>query len=331
MPVDDLPRHGGDLAAATRRYGEPRAGWLDLSTGVNPRPYPLPALDPACWTRLPDSAAETALRRAAAAAFGSGGETVVVAAPGTQALIQWLPRLEPPSPSSTVAVLSPTYAEHAAAWAAAGHRVMDVAHLDAAPTADVVVVVTPNNPDGRIVPAGDLAATAARTRLLVVDEAFADPLSAAASPGPGGGRMVALRSFGKFFGLPGLRLGFALTDPVTAETLRAAMGPWPVAGPALAVATVALADRAWIEDTRRWLDGMAGRLDQALSAAGLEVVGGTPLFRLARVPGNGASALHDRLARRGILVRAFTWSADRLRFGLPADEAGLARLSAALR
>lgn len=328
MPVDDLPRHGGDLGAATRRYGSPPSEWLDLSTGINPLPYPPPPLAAHWWSRLPDGAAEEDLVNAAARYYGAGAGVSVVAAPGTQALIQWLPRLRGPS---RVAVVGPTYAEHAAAWAGAGHQVTEAGSLDEAMGADVVVVVNPNNPDGRVLTPERLAAAAARVSLLVVDEAFADAAPSPSLAGRAGdGGVVVLRSFGKFFGLAGVRLGFALTDATMATALKTALGPWPVAGPTLAVGTAALGDATWIEATRAALVAMSDRLDAVLSAVGLEVVGGTPLFRFVKVPGD-AWAMRDRLARRGILVRAFAWSPDRLRFGLPCDDRGLERISAALR
>lgn len=325
-PHPALPRHGGDLAAAKRRYGTPPRPWLDLSTGINPRSYPLPSLPASCWTDLPDADADAALLAAAAACYGTPPQAGMVAAAGTQALIQWLPRLRPPS---RVAVLGPTYAEHAAAWAAAGHQVAEVATLDAAAGADVVVVVNPNNPDGRIFPFAALEGAAARARLLVVDEAFAD-VAPEASIAAWAGRpgLVILRSFGKFFGLAGLRLGFALTDRDTAGRLRAAQGGWAVAGPAMAVGTGALSDRAWISDTRRWLKERAERLDVVLGAAGIEVLGGTTLFRLARC--SDAQRLADHLGRQGILTRAFAYEPEWLRVGLPGDDDGLERLRLAL-
>jgi cobalamin biosynthesis protein CobC len=136
-----------------------------------------------------------------------------------------------------------------------------------------------------------------------------------------------LRSFGKFFGLAGLRLGFALAAPDMARRLRAQLGPWAVSGPALAIGTQALADRAWIEDTRRRLaDGIA-RLDKILAAANLDIVGGTTLFRLVRAP---AADLFDHLGRAGIFVRIFRENPTWVRFGQPAAEHDWARLQIAM-
>jgi cobalamin biosynthetic protein CobC len=319
----DLPLHGGDLKAAEARWGKPDAGWLDLSTGVNPWPYPLPAIPAEAWTRLPGAAADLALRQAAARAYGVPGPDWVLPAPGTGALIQWLPRL---TPHSDVAVVGPTYGEHAAAWRAAGHLVREVADLQAAQGADVTVIVNPNNPDGRLV---EPRTVAGHPGFLAVDEAFgevAPAFSAVSHLRPG---MVVLRSFGKFYGLAGLRLGFALALPETLAPVAAALGPWSVSGPAQIVGAAALSDTAWATATRAHLASMAARLDAVLTGARLEVTGGTDLFRLASHP--DAPVLYDRLGRAGILVRAFAGRPHLLRIGLPKGEGELERLAGALR
>jgi cobalamin biosynthetic protein CobC len=321
LPIPPLPIHGGDLEAAEARWGRPEAGWLDLSTGINPFPYPVPPLAPEDWARLPGRAAEDGLREAAAAAYGCAPGQVL-AAPGTQALIQALPRLMAPT---TVAVLSPTYGEHARAWAAAGHDVRPVGGLDETEGAGVVIAVTPNNPTGRVLDTGALAQLAG-DRLVVVDEAFADATPTTSivpllRPG-----LVVLRSFGKFYGLAGLRLGFALAEEATLAPLKSALGPWAVSGPALAVGAKALSDTAWQQATRTHLAAEAATLDRVLEDAGLRVLGGTTLFRLAEHA--KAPDLYDRLGRAGILVRAFPAQPTWLRFGLPAG--GLERLRAAL-
>ncbi|KQP61189.1 threonine-phosphate decarboxylase [Methylobacterium sp. Leaf399] len=321
--------HGGDLDAARRLFPAGPEPWVDLSTGINPVPYPCPPLEASAFTRLPSPADLTALRTAAADAYGADPATVA-AAPGTQILIETLPRLRP---RSRVAVLSPTYAEHAAAWTRGGHHVVAVADLSGAEGCDVVVVVNPNNPDGRIVPAGDLVATAhalgRRGGLLVVDEAFADfePAgSLCAEVGPG---LVVLRSFGKTYGLAGLRLGFALAEPALALRIAEALGPWAVAGPALAIGRAALRDRSWREAARAARAADAARLDRMIGRAGGGVVGGTSLFRTADF--EDGPGVFRRLGEAGIYVRRFEAMPHRLRFGLPADRGEWCRLSRILR
>ncbi len=327
--------HGGRIGQARIRFPGAPEPFIDLSTGINPVAYPLPPLPASAFARLPEPEALDALQQAAARAYGAADPTMVAAAPGTQILIDLLPRLWP---AARVAVLGPTYAEHAAAWRRGGAQVADIPATDipalaASGDATCVVACNPNNPDGSRIPPPALLALAdrlaARGGLLVVDEAFADlePEGFSLAPFLPHAAIVILRSFGKTYGLAGLRLGFALATPDRAAQIRAALGPWAVSGPALAVGTQALADRAWLEAARRRLGADTERLDRLLREAGLRVIGGTHLFRLAETL--SAAAVFDRLGRAGILVRQFD-RPDRLRFGLPGSEEEWTRLRAAL-
>jgi cobalamin biosynthesis protein CobC len=323
--------HGGDLAAARRLFPDAPEPLIDLSTGINPHSYPLPQLPPELFARLPEPSALDRLAAAAAQAYGAPSPDQVVPAPGTQILLPLVAALVPPG---RAAVLAPTYTEHVRVAALVGHRAGEVSAIEELAGADLAVVVNPNNPDGRLVGREALIACAAALRgrggLLVVDEAFMDvgPAEMSLCGEVGLGNIVVLRSFGKCFGLAGLRLGFALAAADTATQLKAWLGPWAVAGPAIAVGQAALCDRAWMETTRVSLERDALRLDEVLVAAGLDVVGGTPLFRLVQT--TAASELFEHLGRAGIWVRRFAEQPAWLRFGLPADEGAWRRLRAAL-
>ena len=322
-----LFQHGGDINSARIAFPEAPAPWIDLSTGINPAPYPLPALPPEAWTRLPSPAELMALQAAAGARYGVPAEAVV-AAPGTQALIQWLPRL---FRARSVAILGPTYSGHAAAWRAAGADIVEATSPRDLTEASHIVVVNPNNPDGRRLPyeaLNSLAAQAgAHDGVLIVDEAFADfELSGfAADLAPA---TVVLRSFGKTYGLAGARLGFALARPEIATRLRDALGAWPVSGVAIAIARQALADDAWLVDAGARLRADAQWLDQRLVAAGFAILGGAPLFRLAARA--DAADVFAGLCAKGVLTRPFRAEPTWLRFGLPHPE-DRARVEAALQ
>jgi cobalamin biosynthetic protein CobC len=330
-PISDraIIDHGGALDRAMARFGGARTDWIDLSTGINPWSYPVPAIPDEAWTRLPDGSALRDLADAARGFYGAPSDAVVAVAPGSQALIQMLPRLVP---TTDVAVVGPTYAEHARCWALAGHRVRSIETIEDS-TATILVLVNPNNPDGQYRTPVRLSALAerqvSRGGLLVVDEAFAE-VRPEISLVPQAGRpgLVILRSFGKFFGLAGLRLGFAFGPADLIASLDAAFGPWAVGGPALAIGRAALSDISWAAATRQRLAAAARSLDVLLSDAGLEPIGGTDLYRLARVA--DAGQLADRLGRHHILVRHFADRPDWLRFGLPPDEAAATRLRTAL-
>ncbi len=306
--------HGGNLHAARRRFPHAPAPFIDLSTGINPEAYPFSPLPADAFARLPEPADLQALQAVAARAYGAADPAMVVAAPGTQVLINLLPRL---FPQSRVAVLGPTYAEHAAAWTACGAAVHETGELNRLADHPAAVLCNPNNPDGRRVAPSDLLTLAGTARLLVVDEAFADfegpHLSVVphlAHPGT-----IVLRSFGKSFGLAGVRLGFAVALPETAAVIREALGPWCVSGPALRIGMEALGDRPWIDRTVRRLTADTERLDALLRRGGGDVLGGTRLFRLAHAA--DAPHLADRLGQSGILVRSFADRPGQLRFGIP--------------
>lgn len=326
-------KHGGDLTEAIARHGGAAGSWLDLSTGINPWPWPIPqVLPPSLWQRLPSRADAAALIAAARKAYGAPDDADIVAAAGSESLIQLLPYLAGPGP---VAIVGPTYGEHALAWRNAGHPVIAIDDLDACPESAVhAVVVNPNNPDGRITGRAALLRIAEqvgrRRGWLVVDEAFADIDPSVSAVGLCPDRpVIILRSFGKFYGLAGLRLGFAIGAPDPVGRIAGALGAWPCSGPALSIGTAALQDRPWADRTRSALRRQAHKLDEVLVQAGLAIAGGTPLFRLALH--SDALSLHTALARQHVWCRRFDWADDLLRFGLPADDVGLDRLAAALK
>ena len=330
-PLGQITEHGGDLGAARRMFPGAPEPLVDLSTGINPNPYPVPSLSGDLFARLPDSIALEKLVTAAVAAYDAPSAAHLVPAPGTQILLPVIAGLVEPG---RAAVLAPTYVEHARAAALAGHSVTEVRDIGALGDAGLAIVTNPNNPDGRLVARDELIAVAKKLRarggLLVVDEAFMDvgPAGASRAGEVSPGNIVVLRSFGKFFGLAGLRLGFALAPPPLAARLAALLGPWAVSAPALAVGARALADRAWIEATRRNLATASARLDAILTGRGLDIVGGTTLFRLTRT--TAAGELFHHLGRAGILTRAFPDHAGWLRFGLPAAEPDWQRLQIAM-
>ncbi|MFZ0269481.1 aminotransferase class I/II-fold pyridoxal phosphate-dependent enzyme, partial [Caulobacter sp.] len=301
--------------------------WLDLSTGINPHSYPVPALAPETWSRLPDPESLRALETAAAAAFGVEDPARVVVAAGSEALIRLLPRLLPTPPTGRrVGISARTYSGHADAWRTAGAEIVDPGD----PSADLRVLVNPDNPSGRAV-SPDQVIDLTEGQLLV-DEAFVevDPAFSVASlaGAPGHERLIVLRSFGKFHGLAGARLGFLVAEPALAGRVRQALGDWPVSGPAIAAGLAAYADPGWARQTRRRLIESTVQLDSLLRRAGFEIVGGTLLFRLARAA--DAPRRFEGLAQAGILTRPFPWDETLIRFGLPGPQADWLRLANAL-
>ncbi|NWC00757.1 threonine-phosphate decarboxylase [Pseudomonas gingeri] len=319
--------HGGRLRKAVEHYGIAEADWLDLSSGLAPWPWPIPPIPERAWARLPET--DDGLEQAACTYYGA---PLVLPVPGSQAAIQLLPRLRR---SGKVGVLSPCYAEHAEAWRRNGYIVREVLEHEVdffLDSLDVLVVVNPNNPTGLSLAPEQLlewhGRLAQRGGWLVVDEAFMDntPQRSLAAHSHKVG-LIVLRSFGKFFGLAGVRLGFVLAEAQLLKLLAEQVGPWAVSGPTRVLGQVCLADTAGHEHQRVRSEQASQRLVELLTRFGLAPQGGCALFQWLVT--SRAEALHEFMAGRGILLRLFTQNSS-LRFGLPANEADWLRLEQAL-
>ncbi|CUX30402.1 Putative threonine-phosphate decarboxylase [Agrobacterium sp. NCPPB 925] len=308
--------------------------WIDLSTGINPHSYPHSPIPASAFTRLPEPGTAEELKQLAATHFGAPSAQHVTLSPGTQMLMPLLAQIAINRGAQNGAVLSPAYAEHARTARMAGLTVNEVENISDLSAYGYAVVVNPNNPDGRITDREALLTLAGAIRrkggLLVVDEAFIETGGAESlADAAGSDALVILRSFGKFYGMAGVRLGFAIAHPDIAAELEARLGPWAVSGPALHIATEALADREWQSSMRLRLAEEARRLNALLEKAGLKIAGGTSLFTLVR--DERSKVLFEHLGRRGILVRIFDERPYDMRFGLPGSEAEWQRLEEALR
>ncbi|MDL2407945.1 threonine-phosphate decarboxylase CobD [Rhizobium calliandrae] len=320
--------HGGGITAAARLYGGRPEDWLDLSTGINPNPIALPEIPLSTWHRLPDQHLAERAREAARTYYRSG-DIRPLPVPGTQSVIQLLPRL---GSAGNAAILSPTYGEYARTFALAGLPAPGIAKIDdLTPEHKLVVVVNPNNPDGRTLSVERLQQLHDRLRerggMLVVDEAFGDmdPESSLAPHAAFMPNLIIFRSFGKFFGLAGLRLGFVIAQDSILERFEDWLGPWAVSGPALSLATSLMTGES-ASIRNRILDRRSA-LAAVLRRAKLKTIGGTGLFAL--VADDCASDIYSHLCGHHILVRKFDYAPNWLRFGLAPDEEADRRLARA--
>lgn len=312
--------HGGDIDRAIATFGGAMGDWVDLSTGINRMPYPVRDLAHAAWRSLPTKADMAALRQAAVQYYETKANVAILA--GAQSAIQQLPHIRA---GRLMRILGPTYNEYANVFAQAGWRIEVVSEPADLAGADIAIVVNPNNPTGRRVPSGVLLDLRADVGLLVVDESFMDMTpdhSLAAHAGEA--NVLVLKSFGKFFGLAGLRLGFALGSAEICDHLSAQAGPWPVAGPALAVARQAFGDAPWVAQSIKDLARLSDAMDAMVP---WPLIGGTTLFRLYEV--GDSAKVQSALARHAIWTRRFDWDPSLLRIGTPSDHE-LDRLRAAL-
>ena len=320
--------HGGDIDVARQRHC--RNDMIDLSTGISPRSYPAPPLTADRLQALPMRSDLAACLAAARRHYQVPDELALCAGPGTQALLQLVPAL---ASDGAVWIAQPTYNEHLPAWSAHGHDV------SVAPTLPEevrhAVVVLPNNPTGwaDYTAVATLAAEIGRREgLLLIDGAFADGathaedvhlLAELVQP-----HVLHLRSFGKFFGMAGLRLGFAIGQPEQIDYLADRIGPWAVGTAALEIGKQALDDEAWVTDHRIWLSQQADNLSALLIRHGLTIIGGTSLFQCVRC--DHAATLQRHLGENSVWVRAFSAHPDLLRIGLPGDAAAFSALDEAL-
>ncbi|MDB5702603.1 MAG: threonine-phosphate decarboxylase [Sphingomonadales bacterium] len=321
--MSDWSYHGGQLADAKVHFEQPTASWLDLSTGINPHAWPGVADLPIDWQRLPDVRALEALEAAAADCFGVD-PAYVCAVPGTEIGLRMLGDVLP----GPAAYLDPSYRTHADVFQ--GARPLPMADFATAQDA-TILLANPNNPDGSVIPTGQLIDRLRTSQQwLVIDEAFADanPELSLVHHAGDALRLVVFRSFGKFFGLAGVRLGFVIGPRRVVACYRDRLGSWPVSAAALAIGAAAYRDRNWIVAMQRTLATEAAALDAVLRGRGYEPVGACPLFRLIET--DGATDLFEHLARRAILTRPFDYNPRWLRIGLPGDGEALARLDEAL-
>jgi cobalamin biosynthetic protein CobC len=327
--MHSLTFHGGRLDEAAARFPD-APPWLDLSTGINPFAWAVEGVGPIDQRRLPSPTGLAALERAASRMFGADG-LAVAAVPGSEIGLRLIARLDLPKPWRIVA---PNYRTHQDALPCA--EAIDTTTLasDAA-RGGTVMLANPNNPDGALYAPEALLALARTLRsaggVLVVDEAFADAVPGASllplmSPED---RVLIFRSFGKFFGLAGVRLGFACGAADLVAGIAGQLGSWPVSAAAIAIGTAAYADAAWIDATRLRLPDACAVLDEVLRWHGFAPRGACPLFRLIETA--DAGAIFERLGRAGILARPFDYAPHWLRIGLPGRPDEVARLDEALR
>jgi cobalamin biosynthesis protein CobC len=328
--------HGGRLCVARTLFPDVPQPWVDLSTGINPRSYPAPRASSLARNRLPEPTQLARLEVVAATAFGVADPARVVATGGTESALRLLPHV---LNLMDAVIAGPTYGSHADAWVRAGamtRTIIDVELPTHATRGAAMTIVNPNNPDGRIIDRARLLSLhdslQAHGGALIVDEAFAEVAPQASVADIAGveaaARLIVLRSFGKFYGLAGVRLGFVVAVPSIATALQHLIGDWPVSSDALSAGLAAYADRPWAERTRKTLERAARRLDRLLIRSGFQLAGGTSLYRLARA--SDARQRFGQLLAAGILVRPFDYDETLLRFGLPRARSEWDRLTAAL-
>ncbi len=324
--MQHTPLHGGNLTAAVAEFGIPLETWIDLSTGINPVCYPQTQVSEQALRMLPTPGDIEKLLVAARTFYRVSKEQQIIAAPGTQSVLQNLPLLYP---DRKIAILSPTYSEHHHTWEQAGNEVKAVSTFDELSNADIAVVVNPNNPDGKTYLPEDLLSLAQKVDLLIIDEAFCDDSPyLSIVPHLSDPNILVLRSLGKFFGLAGIRLGFVIGAGEITDSLTERLGPWAVSGPAIEIGARALSDQIWISEMQKSLNTQSARLNERLRSHNHTIIGGTELFTLIET--DRAMEIYHSFGQAGILVRRFDDQPNWLRIGLPGAESEWQRVEKVL-
>ncbi|WP_438767397.1 threonine-phosphate decarboxylase [Kushneria sp. TE3] len=335
-----LTKHGGKLTEASRRHGIERCNWLDLSTGINPWPYPMAPIDARSCQALPDHdqglhAAAVRYYLGKSATPDSKRPLTLLNIPGSQWAIEALPQC---FASGSVALPDTGYREHEWRWQQAGHQTLfydadrpdkAMQHIFSANTLRAVIVVNPNNPGGQHVPPRTLRQLAGALKekgtVLIVDEAFADATPEKSLLPDIADNIIVLRSFGKFFGLAGLRLGAVVgaSQSETLQRLSSMQGPWRVTSPAQLAGMEALSDHHWQKVMRAKLQRASQQqgqwLEKRLGAHGdITRRRQSALFNGFDMTLARARQWHEALSQQAVLTRL--WVVDEqcaiLRFGL---------------
>lgn len=319
--------HGGQLQQVAQQYKIPAADWLDLSTGIAPISYPVPEIPLSAWQQLPQY--NPALIIAAKQYYQC---SQIVITNGSQAIIKALPALYRQNNANAQDVYLPTrgYKEHAHAWKSAGYKLhfyqKSLPDITKLLPNSVVVVINPNNPTGQFFDQELIRQYHKKISqlngLLVLDEAFIDVMPSPQSYGQqvNDSHCIVLRSFGKFFGLAGIRIGFLVADQYWCKILEDLLGPWQINGPAQIIAEQALSDSHWQSKQRQFLKKLRNRQEKMLwqvfaKALILDINGCDLFLTIAFKQQDSAQKLYHLLCQQGVYCRLAD-EQDTLRFGI---------------
>jgi len=307
-----IREHGGDIDNAIKKYGGNKDDWIDLSTGINPNHYPYKLINIRELQNLPYKNDIDNLNKLAKKYFQT--TACVRAVSGAQGGINILPFL---LPNKTVSILSPTYNEYQNVFSNSLKKIINVKNLSELKKSQIAIICNPNNPDGKLYSNDDLLKISKSLEYLIIDESFMDqyPRKSLSHKLDDQTNILILRSFGKFFGLAGIRLGFLISNKEIDKKIQFLIGNWPISNVAINVASKALIDHVWIMNTISFLKEGSYFLDCLASEINWKVVGGTNLYRLYETP--NAHDAQNKLANFKIWSRRFSYSKKWIRLGIP--------------
>ena len=327
-------KHGGQLERIKKQNPKQTLEWIDLSTGISPYSYPMVEDASNSVSSLPQQ--HEVLEQAACDYYGVAQLLVT---PGSMWSIQNLPmmrKLHYANDSRPVLIPGQGFNEHQKAWQSWG---FDIELYDSCPTerqlraAQACVVINPNNPTGHMLEPKKLLemlnVLSKAQAWLVVDEAFIDStenLSVSRVSLRSVDNLIVLKSFGKYFGLPGLRVGALIAPSQILATSKRLLNEWSISSAAQSIAIRAWKDTQWQLGANEKLRVSGNRLHDLLNKLGYKTQG-THFFQTHYSP--HACALYIFLLAQGIYIRLLDDESG-VRFGLPRHENHWQRIERAL-
>ena len=321
MP-EKTPAHGGDVYHLARTLGISLQDLVDFSANINPLGFP-PGIPAAIAAALPEIVHYPdrrclALRLDLAAYHGLSPEHILVGNGSTELIYLAARALEP----RRGLIVTPAFSEYehalqtarvpAAFFPTAETYHFTLQELPTPQAGDLVFVAHPASPSGALLDPERFFGLADRVEAagahLLLDEAFVDFVEAASFKTHLGlfPHLMILRSFTKFFGIPGMRLGFLLSAPELIHRLAAAQEPWSVSTLAQVMGRTCLADKDYIRETRLVIETERAWLFEGLAALpGLEPFPGRVNYLLVKLtrPGWTAATLRQKILAHGIVIR----------------------------
>jgi threonine-phosphate decarboxylase len=325
------PLHGGNIYEAARELNCDPGEIIDFSASINPlgpSPHVWKAITSSrhLLTHYPDP--DCLDLRRALAAFWRIDPGHFVVGNGSTELIDALPRA---LGIHRLLVIEPTFSEYAAAMTRAGRQIMalyaDRNHHYTIPidrlcrgletgwiegrSIEGIILCHPNSPTGQACTVEEitrLAQTACRhDRWLIIDESFADycPERSVLRQARLWSRVVILRSMTKFYALPGLRVGYAVSARTIIRRLQQQLPPWSVSVMGQVAAVAALNDKAHTRKSLTFMAQERERFHMKLAALpGCTVLPTSANYLLVELPRDWhARDMTERLRKRGLLIR----------------------------
>ena len=317
--------HGGNVAEICKKYNLKEDTIIDFSTNVNPLGFPkgvqvLLRREGAKIVRYPDTNS-TELKKEIATRLDVNEKTILVGNGSTE-LIYLIPRVFKPL---CALIPIPTFIEYEKSLLSLecklryiplkeeeNFRVNIDEIIKLLPKMDVVYLCNPNNPTGVLLPKNAvihlIIKAEKRRTLVIIDEAFmdfADNESVIAEV-KRRKNLIVIKSLTKFFGIPGLRLGYLVSNSKIVDKISRHKEPWTVNILAQKAGISCFKDEKFIMRTKRFIDRERKYLLTELNRLqGLKSYNSSTNYLLVKIVRSGLSSgkLYEKMAQQGLLIR----------------------------